>query len=64
MLEHNHNVRDSRHHSHDKSDVGVSQDTLHHYLILNFGEEVVSHLGIEDLLDSDWSVVESSLVDD
>jgi hypothetical protein len=38
VLEDNNDVRNRRHHTHDKSNIGVSKDTLHDDFILNFSE--------------------------
>jgi hypothetical protein len=41
----------------------MTQDTLHHDLILNFLEQIICNLGIEYFFDSTWSIVQSTFVD-
>lgn len=49
-------------HAHEHSDVGVAQDALHHNLVLDFVEKLVSKAWVEDLLDSHGGTVELALV--
>ena len=42
----------------------MPQDTLHNNLVLNFSQEIVGHLRVEDLLDGYWGTVEETLMDD
>lgn len=62
MLEYNNDVRNVWHDSHEQHDVRVSEYALHNDFILNFSKKIVSHLRVENLLNSDGSAVESSFV--
>lgn len=64
VLEHDVDIRNFRDHAHQNADAGMSKNTLHHYLILNFLQELVCQSGVEDFLDCYRSSIQLAFVDD
>ena len=62
MFKHDNNIRNLRHNSHQRNNLRMPQNTLHHDLILNFLKEVVCYLWVKNFLDSTRSVVECTFV--
>jgi len=50
-------VGDGRAAAHEQADIGVSKDTLHDNLVLNFRQKLICDIGVKDFLDSNWSAV-------
>jgi len=54
VFKHDYNVGNVRHDAHEKGDVWVAQDTLHDNFVLNFTQQLVRHIWVEDFLDCHW----------
>ena len=63
-LEDDHYIGDLWHHTHEKDDVWVSQDTLHNDFVVDFCEQIICKSWVKDFLDCYWSSIEEAFVDD
>lgn len=42
----------------------MAQNCLHHDFVLDFCEELIRDVGVEDFLDSNWCAIQQSFVND
>ena len=64
QLVNDHDVWNRRSTAHQKCNVWMSQDALHHYFVLNFRKQLVSDVRVENFLNSHRCSIEKTLVDD
>lgn len=62
-LVHDDDVGDLGHASHEHADVWVSQDTLHHDLVLNLMEQVFGDVWVKDFLYRHWRAIAEAGMD-
>jgi hypothetical protein len=62
VFKHDNNIRNLRHHPHEKNNAGVAQNALHDDLILNFLKKIISDLWIKYLFNRTRRVVKGSFM--
>jgi hypothetical protein len=64
QLVHDYDVWNRRSTAHQKCNVWMSKDALHHYFVLNFRKQLVGDVRIENFLNSHGCTIEETFVDD